>query len=383
MNGWQKTTSSSDWNIFWASIHTVSRLFHPDSGFRFKDSQIVNHFPTHSELTRKDLMVKNISRLKRELKKEDSALLHKGPDGYSALDFLPESFLLPADYSLFVEEYKRRPNAVWIMKPTGKAQGRGIFIINKLSQVKRWASSRVVGSKDAYLACRYIDNPLLVGGKKFDLRLYVAVTSYKPLRAYIYQQGFCRFCTIRYTPAASDLDNMLVHLTNVAIQKHGSEYNSQNGGKWSIENLKLFVESSYGRAKADQMFSDIQSVIIHSLKAVQPVMVSDRHCFECYGYDLLIDDTLKPWLVEVNASPSLSASTLADRLLKTQLMEDLFHLVVPPDLMDPSTRTVGVNQSPDLEKCGDFVTLIDETKLEKGEKVVRERSARGSRLIWK
>ncbi len=327
-------------------------------------------------------MVKNINRYKRDLRKEDSVLLKKGPDGSIPMDFLPQSFLLPADYSLFVEEYKRNPSSVWIMKPTGKAQGRGIFIINKLSQVKRWATIRPsAAQKDAYLVCRYIDNPLLVGGKKFDLRIYVAVTSYRPLRAYIYNKGFCRFCTVRYTSATTELDNQFVHLTNVAIQKHGADYNSRNGGKWELADLKMYVESVYGRERSDQMFGDIQTVISQSLRSVQNVMVSDRHCFECYGYDLLIDDTLKPWLVEVNASPSFSGSTQADRLLKTRLMTDLFELVVPKDLTDPHRSGAGVCQAPDMSTVGDFVVLVDDSK---GDKVTRDiKSAKGSRLIWR
>jgi hypothetical protein len=48
-----------------------------------------------------------------------------------------------------------------------------------------------------------------------------------------------------------------------------------------------------------RLFHGIDQVIIQSLRAVQNVMISDRHCFECYGYDILIDSDLKPWLVEV------------------------------------------------------------------------------------
>ena len=45
---------------------------------------------------------------------------------------------------------------------------------------------------------------------------------------------------------------------------------------------------------------------------MQNIMINDRHCFELYGYDIIIDDTLNPWLVEVNASPSLTTTTQVD-----------------------------------------------------------------------
>ena len=57
---------------------------------------------------------------------------------------------------------------------------------------------------------------------------------------------------------------------------------------------------------------------------VQKTMISDRHCFEMYGYDILVDAALKPWLIEVNASPSISADTIHDYDLKFGLLEDVY-----------------------------------------------------------
>ncbi|CAN0009254.1 unnamed protein product, partial [Heterosigma akashiwo] len=58
---------------------------------------------------------------------------------------------------------------------------------------------------------------------------------------------------------------------------------------------------------ADKLFYEIQMIVIRSLHSVQPVMINDKHCFELYGFDIMFDDQFKPWLIEVNASPSLTA----------------------------------------------------------------------------
>ena len=191
---------------------------------------------------------------------------------------------------------------------------------------------------------RYIEKPLLVGGKKFDLRLYVLVTSFRPLKVWINSGGFARFCTMKYSDAPAELDNMMIHLTNVAIQKDGKDYNETHGGKWSIKNLRFYLEMTRGKEAVEKCFEGIRNIIYISLKSVQSVMINDKHCFEVYGYDVLLDDQLKPWLIEVNSSPSLSSTTDSDRNLKMGVIGDAFQIVVPNDWMEESSKH-GANTS--------------------------------------
>lgn len=226
------------------------------------------------------------------------------------------------------------------MKPTDKARGIGIFIINKLSQIKKWSRENktqnfsYANGRDTYVVSRYIDQPLLIGAKKFDLRLYVLVTSWKPLVAYKHNLGFARFCAVKYNLDADELDNNFMHLTNVSIQKYGEDYNEKNGGKWSFQNLILYLRGTRGHEATEKLLNEIDSIFVHSLHAVQPLMISDKHCFECYGYDIIIDENLRPWLIEVNASPSLSATTEGDRLMKHALINDILNIVAPANFLE-------------------------------------------------
>jgi len=102
-----------------------------------------------------------------------------------------------------------------------------------------------------YVVSRYIDDPLLVGGKKFDVRLYVLVLSYRPLKVYLSDLGFARFCNVKYDARAVDaLDNRLMHLTNVAIQRQDDAYNAAHGNKWTLANLRLWLQATAGRTRA-------------------------------------------------------------------------------------------------------------------------------------
>lgn len=52
-----------------------------------------------------------------------------------------------------------------------------------------------------------------------------------------------------------------------------------------------------------------------------------NQCFELYGFDVMIDSKMRPWLLEVNVCPSLSSSSPYDKQVKTLLLCDTLHLV--------------------------------------------------------
>ena len=151
---------------------------------------------------------------------------------------------------------------------------------------------------------------------------------------------------------------MMMHLTNVAVQKNAEEYNQEHGSKWSIDNLRFYLEQTRGQEASDKCFKDIDHIIYISLKSVQNLINNDRHCFEMYGYDILIEDNLKPWLIEVNASPSLITSTDADYKLKKEVMDSVFQIVVPPQWFEENSKH-GSNLCQEAE-VGSFRVLIDE-----------------------
>jgi len=199
-------------------------------------------------------LVKNLKRKKRELEKRSKY------DEAGEFDFFPVTYVLPREYAMFVEEFKKR-GGVFIMKPIGAAQGKGIFLFAKLHEIREWRTDyKTLGNVggqtqdesnqvEAYVVQQYINNPLLVGGKKFDLRLYALITSFSPLQIFMYRRGFARFTQTRYSSDPAEIRNQFMHLTNVAIQKKSKTYDAVSGGKLELQDLKYLLIS-----KCDSLF---------------------------------------------------------------------------------------------------------------------------------
>ncbi len=136
-----------------------------------------------------------------------------------------------------------------------------------------------------------------------------------------------------------------MHLTNFSInKKNTSKFVKNNdssdeegeGGessKWDFRQLEAtFDKMGLNWALTLQQ---IKSIILKTLIAVEPTINSNlqksptfrNNCFELYGFDVIIDQNLKPWVLEVNVLPSLSSSSIFDKRIKTMLVCDALTLV--------------------------------------------------------
>ncbi|CAO2578272.1 Probable tubulin polyglutamylase TTLL9 [Lemmus lemmus] len=355
--GWVEVKDEGEWDFYWCEVSWLRENF----DHTYMDEHVrISHFRNHYELTRKNYMVKNLKRFRKQLERE------AGKEEAAKCDFFPKTFEMPCEYHLFVEEFRKNPGITWIMKPVARSQGKGIFLFRRLKDIMDWRKKDEIPVEN-YVAQRYVENPYLIGGRKFDLRVYVLVMSYIPLRAWLYRDGFARFSNTRFT--LNSIDDHYVHLTNVAVQKTSPDYHPKKGCKWMLQRFRQYLASKHGPAAVETLFSAMDNIFIRSLQSVQKVIISDKHCFELYGYDILIDQNLKPWLLEVNASPSLTASSQEDYELKTCLLEDTLHVVDMEARLTGREKRVGGfdlmwNDGPvsreegpsDLSGMGNFVT---------------------------
>ncbi|RHY29976.1 hypothetical protein DYB32_004716 [Aphanomyces invadans] len=236
----------------------------------------VNHFPGSLELGRKDKLCQNILRMQRKF-------------GGSFYQIIPETYITGGkDCKPFMTALASSSKALWILKPPNQCCGRGIKIIP--------------------------------GGSDY---------TYEPAKRYVAQ---------KYSTSKKDVSNRFGHLTNYSVNKKNKAAFQTNqdaaadgeGSKWSYHGMD-----------PSAIHNDIAALIVKTLMCVEAPLVASLHkhtkeldaCFELYGFDILLDANVRPWLLEVNVFPSMSSSSPMDKRIKSILVCDTFQLVRWPTLV--------------------------------------------------
>lgn len=189
MAGFHYIASGNQWNVLWTGLFKGSKLKNVNQ------YQHVNHFAGSWCIGRKDLMWRNVSRMKR---------IHGKP-----FDIAPPTYVMPQDYKRWIQDREASNyKSMYIMKPAASSCGRGIKVIGKRTHVNK---------RSGYIICKYVSKPHLIRGFKYDLRVYVMVTSFEPLKIYLFKEGLVRLATVPYTTSKQSLKQRFVHLTNYSV----------------------------------------------------------------------------------------------------------------------------------------------------------------------
>ncbi|KAH7438325.1 hypothetical protein KP509_04G010200 [Ceratopteris richardii] len=327
--GWQEASDDRGWHLIWTDTSIG-----PERLMTMRRGQKVNHFLGMLQICRKKSLARHLSNMRRMF-----------PADYK---FFPRAFILPNHIQELVMRLNSDRLRTYILKPDNGCQGRGVVLVQNVADLKQ-AIGSMAGSN--MLAQKYLTNPMLLNGYKFDLRIYALILSCDPLRLFLYKEGLARFCTEKYMkPEKANLKSSCMHLTNYAVNKNNSnfEFNSSlaetdRGSKWTLTSLfKALAARGYDTGRLKRQ---IRKMVVMTIISIVPLLIHNyrncvneddngRTCFELLGMDVLLDDKCRPWLLEVNHSPSFAIDTPLDFKVKESLLTDTLRLlnIDPSDL---------------------------------------------------
>ncbi|GBG90679.1 hypothetical protein CBR_g51027 [Chara braunii] len=307
-----KRTKNNNWQALWSGGSLKTEYFKQLNAY-----QKVNHFPGTWEVGRKDKLYSHIAYMKR-----------RHPEDFN---FLPRFFVLPKDSRDWFIDFERQPQVCYIVKPKNSSRGRGVHLLRKPAELQQ--------GKECIVQ-HYIINAALIEGYKYDLRLYVVVTSFDPLRVYLYKEGLVRFATEKFTLDHKGLRQKFAHVTNYSVNRKNSKfqqnqhsYQDGHGSKWSLSALQKYLASQ--GVPFGPIWNQICDIVLKTMIAVEPqistlcqLYVPNRCCcYELYGFDIVLDSSFKAWLLEVNTGPALQCPTALDRHIKYRMVADMLHLI--------------------------------------------------------
>eukprot|EP00756_Hemistasia_phaeocysticola_P064944 Hpha_TRINITY_DN8175_c0_g1::TRINITY_DN8175_c0_g1_i1::g.171924::m.171924/K16601/TTLL4; tubulin polyglutamylase TTLL4 len=380
-------TSTSDTEIDSSGAHAQSGALQP-----VRREQRTNHFPaSYVHLGSKDGLWKCLEAMRIKFGE--------------AFHITPRTWILPEEHTSLVEYLRSDAKTPLIVKPARGSCGREIFVCRshddeRLQRLLSFATApapqplpdvpRARMRQRRWVVQEFLDPPMLISGRKYDLRLYVSVTSADPLVAYVYKEGLVRFASEPYSSGTestrfADLTNSSVARKRDALLRKkevdgapdaepdpalvanlepapappplprplqqwqvwsrgvGEAPSSDDDPswprfKWTLSELRQHIVDEHGEARWEQVWEGVCAVVRRTLIAAQkPISahmakhpsgpIYRERSFEHFGFDIMLGEDMRPWLIEVNCLPSLESSSAMDWSVKCGSVTDLFNML--------------------------------------------------------
>ena len=212
---------------------------------------------------------------------------------------------------------------IWIVKPSGLSRGRGISCIDQLNDILT-----NIKPHNHIVIQKYIENPLVIKGRKFDIRQWVLVTNFNPLTVYLFDTPYIRFGAEEFH--LDDFKNIFSQLTGNSIAKHSEKFENSEieGDMWEIEQFREYLKERFGKDCWPEMQEKIKKIVIYALECAKHKIMNRKNSHEVFGFDIMVDELLNVFLIEINLSPDWTYSTKVTEKLVKIASEDMMKAVI-------------------------------------------------------
>ena len=189
-------------------------------------------------------------------------------------------------------------------------------------------NSKIFKSITKVIIQKYLEQPLLYYGRKFDMRIWVFL-NYDG-NVYMFKEGHLKASSLNFNLNSK---NLFIHLTNYSVQKYNINFSKfEFGNEISFEEFQNSLNNEH-KLNLDikkNIIPKIKDIIICSMKSVEK-KINKFHrnfCFELFGYDFIFDKDVNPFLLEINTNPGLEESSPLINMLVPRMIDDLFRLTI-------------------------------------------------------
>ena len=294
-------------NLFIPPYNFTDKWAFSVNKYIFSKYQKINRFINYEEYVSKSLLYLNYVEMKAKFPLDYEYMLKT----YSYPEDKDLIYNIFKDYSIT----KSSQDNYWLIKPKLSSVGDGIKILKSFKDI--------LSLNDDIFITQLLNNPHLIRGYKYDIRFHGLILSIKPLKLYLYDEGFVKLSTEKYI--YNNFNNKFSFITNIHVNKNNKRYiypknpdDIESSNLWNLSILKnYYLKNKLDYVRLIEEIKDIFIKMVFSIrnkliKKINEFDMSSANFYHLIGFDIILDDKLKPYLLEANRRGNMRDDNAAE-----------------------------------------------------------------------